>query len=151
VAEFSRTGPSWAPPRESLLSSLKSAYERYAHRLFLKALFLSDIVNGSGTEILPAAWNGERIICPQRSENWPNQSRPPPSAWAIWKLYLRKRFLGRGLRLRSPMGPWVNSIRIGHGIFAQRHLQFSIKIEDYGHVTRQFNYIQRDRRSLWKG
>jgi hypothetical protein len=76
-------------------------------RLFLKAFFLSDIVNGSGTEILPAAWNGERIICPQRSENWPNQSRPPPSAWAIWKFYLRKRFLGRGLRLKSPMGPWV--------------------------------------------
>jgi hypothetical protein len=75
--------------------------------LFLKALFLSDIVNGSGTEILAAAWNGERIICSQKSENWPNQSRPPPSAWAIWKTYLRKRFLGRGLKLRSPMSPWV--------------------------------------------
>ena len=33
AAKFSRTGPSGAAPRESLLSSLKSAYERYAHRL----------------------------------------------------------------------------------------------------------------------
>jgi len=33
-----RTGPSRAPPRESLLSSFKSAYERYAHKEEQKAL-----------------------------------------------------------------------------------------------------------------
>jgi hypothetical protein len=43
AAKFSRTGLSGAPPRESLLSSFKSAYERYAHtkppeRLAFKAL-----------------------------------------------------------------------------------------------------------------
>jgi hypothetical protein len=95
------------PALQSMISEMEELLAVNRCWLFLKALFLSDIVNGSGTEILPAAWNGERIICPQRSGNWPNQSRPPPSAWAIWKTYLRKRFLGRDLKLRSPMGPWV--------------------------------------------
>jgi len=33
AAKFSRMGPSRAAPRESLLSSLQSAYEWYAHSL----------------------------------------------------------------------------------------------------------------------
>ena len=36
AAKFSRTEPSRAAPRESLLSSLKSAYERYAHSLHFR-------------------------------------------------------------------------------------------------------------------
>jgi hypothetical protein len=76
-------------------------------RLFLKALFLSDIVDGTGYEILQAAWNGDRVLGQHRLPSWPNQARPPPSDWEIWKLYLKRAFLGRGLRLRIPLGPWI--------------------------------------------
>jgi hypothetical protein len=43
-------------------------------RLFLKALFLSDIVDGTGYEILQAAWNGDRVLGQHRLPSWPNQA-----------------------------------------------------------------------------
>jgi len=75
-------------------------------RLYLRVIFLSDVVDGSGKELLAAAWNGERILSPQRIGQWPNHVKPPPSAWTLWKYYLKKTFLGRGLRLKEPLGPW---------------------------------------------
>jgi hypothetical protein len=34
-------------------------------QLYLRVIFLSDVVDGSGKELLAAAWNGERILAPQ--------------------------------------------------------------------------------------
>jgi hypothetical protein len=75
-------------------------------RLFLRALFLSDIVDGSGKFILEEAWRGSRPIRPDRLESWPNQQRPPAQAWDLWRQTIKKVFLCRGFWLRTPFGPW---------------------------------------------
>jgi hypothetical protein len=74
-------------------------------RLYLRAFYLSDIVNGNGSLIESDSWNG-RICNIHRQQSWPNQGKPPPSAWELWRTYIRKCFLGRGLRLYHTLGTW---------------------------------------------
>jgi hypothetical protein len=75
-------------------------------RMYLRALFLSDLVSGDGLMILDSAWNGDRTE-DFRASSWPNYGKPPRSAWDIWRRYVSKAFLGRGRRLRTPLGRWL--------------------------------------------
>ncbi len=77
-------------------------------RMFLRALFLSDIVTGDGEYLLESAWQGEPYITLYKSWSWPSYGKPPKSHWEIWRKWIRIAFLGRGRRLIAPLGKWRN-------------------------------------------
>ncbi len=74
-------------------------------RLYLQVAFLSDIVSGDGLFLLDDAWLGQPGLLPKIS--WPHYHKPPISSWNIWRTSLTKAFLGRGRRLKSPLGRWL--------------------------------------------
>jgi hypothetical protein len=78
-------------------------------RLYLRAWFLSDITDGSGVYVLQEAWNGDTQSHPLREKLWPNQGKPTKAHWHIWQQALQGAFLGRGRKLRVPLGPWTIS------------------------------------------
>ena len=69
-------------------------------RLFLKALFLSDITEASGNYLLEEAWQGKQINT-HRKENWPAQGNPTLKNWAEWRNYLKHQLMARGRRLKK--------------------------------------------------
>lgn len=75
-------------------------------RLFLCALTLLDIVDGSGNILLDQAWHGKPLETQHNKESWSYQAKPPPKAWEILRTALKKTFLGRGRYLRHPLGMW---------------------------------------------
>lgn len=75
-------------------------------RLYLRALFLSDIVSGDGTEIAETAWIGTRDEY-FRATSWPFCPKPSPSKWCIWRSALQKAFCYRGRCLRQVLGHWM--------------------------------------------
>jgi hypothetical protein len=76
-------------------------------RLFLKAMYLSDIVDGSGSYILEEAWQPRTQRVTYRDDSWPNQGLPNSSAWILWRKYLKIAFISRDLRLCQPLGTWI--------------------------------------------
>jgi hypothetical protein len=75
-------------------------------RIYLRALFLSDIITGDGLEISEDAWLGRREE-ELRSKSWPFCPKPAPSKWLIWQQSLRRALCARGHWLRTPLGYWV--------------------------------------------
>jgi len=73
--------------------------------LFLKAFFLSDLTDGSGSYLLDEAWKGEPLNL-HRMESWPQQGKPPPGMWDTWRVHLMKYFLQQGRRLKTNLGVW---------------------------------------------
>jgi hypothetical protein len=63
-------------------------------------------VDGSGSLILDEAWMGSSPLQSVRLESWPNQQRPPSSAWHLWRKYLKISLIRRGCWLRTPLGHW---------------------------------------------
>jgi hypothetical protein len=54
-------------------------------RLYLRVIFLSDIVSADGSVIIPACKQGHQLADRISTLNWPIQPSPPPSAWTLWK------------------------------------------------------------------
>jgi hypothetical protein len=75
-------------------------------RMFLRALFLSDIVTEGGELILESAWQGNPYITPHKLKSWPSYGKPPKSSREIWRKWIRIAFLGRGRRLKASLGNW---------------------------------------------
>jgi hypothetical protein len=77
-------------------------------RIFLKVCWLSEIATGDGTYLTEDAWN---VIMGERSNHivlaWPQNPRPSATAREIWRKWITKAYLGRGRRLRSPLGDWL--------------------------------------------
>jgi len=78
-----------------------------ACRMFLRAIFLSDIVNGDGLCISEDAWNGNLFLTPHKHRAWPQYGKLPRSCWETWRKWLKQIFLGRGRRLKAPLGSWL--------------------------------------------
>jgi hypothetical protein len=76
-------------------------------RLFLRAYHLSDIVDGSGVYITDDAWLGRPSNNLHRTKSWPSQGCPSNGAWILWRKMIKKCFLGRGMKLRNPLGLWL--------------------------------------------
>jgi hypothetical protein len=76
-------------------------------RIFLKALFVSDLASGDGLEFTDAAWNGEPPNYDVRADSWPKYSRPNRNSWKIWQQSLKKVILTRRRRLRNQLGAWL--------------------------------------------
>ena len=77
-------------------------------RLFLRAFHLSDIVDGSGSYILDDAWLGRPNHNAHRIDTWPNQGPLTKNDWVLWQCMVKRCFLGRGMKLQSPLGPWLS-------------------------------------------
>ena len=75
-------------------------------RLYLRAWFVSDITDGSGSFILHEAWTGENQLHSHRQHYWPNQGKPSKEHWDIWRRYLGRYFTRRGRHLRVALGMW---------------------------------------------
>lgn len=78
-------------------------------RLFLHALYLSNITTGDGLFIAEDACNGHHNLSINRVDSWPRLGRPSRSDWVIWRHCIARCFLSRGRRLRCPLGDWVRS------------------------------------------
>jgi len=76
-------------------------------RMYLRALFVSDIASGDGNFILDQFWNGIPYITPHKKKSWPHYGKPPRKSWDTWKKWLKRALLGRGRRLSSPLGEWL--------------------------------------------
>jgi hypothetical protein len=77
-------------------------------RLHLRVTTLADITESSGAMILQDAWTGNNWFTLHRIDTWPVIPRPTAAHWNIWRTYIKKGFITRGLRLHSPLKPWIN-------------------------------------------
>jgi hypothetical protein len=75
-------------------------------RLFLQVLTLSDITSADGKTLLPNYTKG--IVSTDRTSSlkWPEQTRPPPSAWTLWKTALAH--ISTSEKLSTPLGRWTD-------------------------------------------
>ncbi len=78
-------------------------------RLFLQALWISDISDGDGKSVQESAWQGKQITNPHHDKSWPIQGQPSHADWLIWRLYINKCLTYRGLKLRIHLGLWFRS------------------------------------------
>ena len=76
-------------------------------QMFLRAIFLSDIVTGDGVCISEDAWNGNLFLTPHKRRAWPQYGKPPRSCWETWRKWLKQILLGRGRRLKVLLGSWL--------------------------------------------
>jgi hypothetical protein len=76
-------------------------------RMFLRALYLSDITTGDGTSISEDAWNGRLCFSKYKLRSWTHYGKPPQSCWEIWRKWVKFAFLGHGRRLRVSLGAWL--------------------------------------------
>jgi hypothetical protein len=74
--------------------------------LYLRAYYVSDISDGSGTQMNDDAWVGKRSAT-TRAHSWPSQGQPTRLDWETWRKFLRLALLSRGRRLKTPLGPWI--------------------------------------------
>jgi hypothetical protein len=74
-------------------------------RLYLNAYYVSDIATASGASISSHAWEG--VARPNDRTNryiWPEQGRPSKDSWNIWRHFLKRTILSRGMSLRKTLG-----------------------------------------------
>ena len=78
-------------------------------RLFLKIHFLSEIVNSSGTQLLPGFWTGNITLRPAPPiHRYPRQELLSPPIWQLWRATIRRCFCNPSSTiLRCPLGPWL--------------------------------------------
>jgi len=73
--------------------------------MFLHVIWLSDICDGSGTEVLTDYWTGSQSV--QLSYRWP-PTYVRPADWKKWQQALQKCLgLDRWRRLGRPLGKWL--------------------------------------------
>ena len=84
-------------------------------RLYLKADTLSDITDGSGNFIGKQYSDGNRDPDRIIYHDWPEQRRPGPSEWTLWRKALRVCFASTSIRairqLDTPLGGWIDGYR----------------------------------------
>ena len=86
-------------------------------RLYLQVLRLSDLCNGSGDELMPAATTPAYRMRTHNTTKleWPRQDLPPAESWRTWTKVLRQLFLVdkigqlRSYRLTIPLGYWLTT------------------------------------------
>jgi hypothetical protein len=76
-------------------------------KMYLWALYLSDITNGDGLYVSDSAWNGNSEITPYKRRSWPHYGKPNRASWELWRKWVKVAFLGRGRRLEAPLGDWL--------------------------------------------
>ena len=76
-------------------------------RMYLRALYLSNIITGDGMYVDESAWNGTPYIPPHKLKSWSHYGKPDRSSWKKWRKWVKIAFLGRGRRLRNPLGNWL--------------------------------------------
>jgi hypothetical protein len=77
-------------------------------RIFLQAVTIADITDGSGNKITEEAWHGKPSINLTPHLQWGWQPRPPESFWAAWRQALSK-LCARHCELRTPLGRWTDA------------------------------------------
>jgi hypothetical protein len=76
-------------------------------RMYLHVTYVSEICTGDGLALSENAWHGHHFEVPHRIASWPKYHRPPNKEWLLWRTFLKKTMLHRGLRLRCPLGKWL--------------------------------------------
>jgi len=75
-------------------------------RMYLQAIYVSDICTGDGQVIDPRFWDG-REQC-QMAYRWPRMECPTSNEWNMWHKTLTKALsLGRRDSLAKPLGNWT--------------------------------------------
>jgi len=75
-------------------------------RLYMQAIFLSDLVAADGMTIIPECKAGIRLVDRISHLTWPIQARPPNSAWTSWRNAL-SHFENKQ-RLLIPLRQWIS-------------------------------------------
>jgi hypothetical protein len=64
------------PPLEEVVACIHC-------RMYLRAIFLSDIVTSDGIFISDGSWNGDPYIPPYKLQSWPHYNKPPRRLWGM--------------------------------------------------------------------
>ncbi len=89
-----------------------------ACRMFLQVTTLSEILDHTGTKLLPQILTTSTNDFPkglinisQSTLNWPFVSCPSPTCWRIWTSTVCMLYTGlaKGTWLTQPMGPWLET------------------------------------------
>eukprot|EP00957_Ditylum_brightwellii_P064206 4872106-Ditylum_brightwellii.AAC.1 len=86
-------------------------------RLYLQVLTLADIVDESGSCILPWALTGSTRAMSMLG--WPNQTKPSAYVWRIWHSFLRNTFTSMVSKSTRLNRPWALKITLGSWIVSK--------------------------------
>lgn len=78
-------------------------------RLFLKVMTLSDITNGTGTQLRHGVLQGTMMELNTTQYLWPRQDRPGITSWRLWRKAMKTVFMRQvGLHLKQELilGEW---------------------------------------------
>jgi len=70
-------------------------------RIYLQVLPLSDIVSADGRTLIRPVLMGKKLIDRRSTLVWPEQGRPPPTDWQVWRSSLQP--LAQGDSLNEPL------------------------------------------------
>ena len=74
------------------ITSVSTLKKINACRLYLKAQYISDIIQISGKNLIPGVLCGSATNVPQTNLQWSNQSKPNDATWKIWKYFITQTF-----------------------------------------------------------
>ena len=77
-------------------------------RIYLQALTLSDIANGTGSFVTKMAYEGIKDQHRKSKWIWPNQAKPQKKDWRLWKDAIEMIWTQTGTRrIRNELGDWI--------------------------------------------
>jgi len=89
-------------------------------QMYIHAIHLSDICNGSSTAIDNRFWEG-RSICASEYL-WPTTAKPTTREWLAWKKMITLALLlGWNGQLMVPLGKWIGGCMKKDGFFLDNH------------------------------
>ena len=144
------TGMLWGSP--STRCTIRRFCAVVRCRLYLRATTLSDISNGSGTHILPSAWQCKREwdTLSSKAYKWPYQPKPTRKDTEAWQRVLQIIFaVGlRQLDISRPMGTYYRASRTHANWFIDR-CNDSLYQQEEGRWRRWKPVITRTRNRLY--
>ena len=109
-------------------------------RIYLQVLMLSDITEGSGSQITTHTAEGIRDLSRVSTWKWPTIPYPPAQSWAKWRGTIKTTFLQQYSRyIRRPLGKWLN----------KSHQQWIWFLDQYNEVLCEKRSLLPSTPSLW--
>jgi len=99
-------------------------------RMYLQVVFISEICNGTGTQIAQHYWEGQKTtsISPY---NWPRTHIPTQAKWNVWRQRLTSGLsLGQSQTLALPLGQWKAHMRERPGYFIEVQGNHLLSLQD---------------------
>lgn len=114
-------------------------------RIYIRVIFLSDIICADGKLIILQCKNGSRVVDRTSTLNWPLQATPSRSVWILWKQALGH--FEHKAKLIQPLTSWLAPSHQCWTWFTSPSMRYLYKYQTGNRWLRYFPSIRRSART----